>query len=628
MNLPELSVRRPVAATMIMLIIMVLGGVSFTRLGLDFFPDMKFPQVSIITTYPGASSEEIETLITRPLEESTATVSGVRTVKSRSREGLSLIQAEINWGANLDMAAQDIRNMMDIAYDMLPDEVERPMVLKTDFDLMPVLYFGVLSTTGRDLRNMRLLIEDVVEKKIETLPGVASVTVSGGLEREILVEVDRRRLEAHKLSLDDIIRVIRDQNRDIPGGHVIQGTREYVLRTLGRYRSAQEIGDTIVRSENGATVFVRDVAAVSDGHREVRQVSRTNRTDSVVFWVTKESGANTVDVALAVRAEIARLQKILPEDIVIRDVWDTSKIITDSLRQLGTSVRWGGLITVVVMFLFLWNLRSTFTLMISIPFALITTFICIYAAGYTLNLITLSGLGLGVGMIVDNSIVVLENIFRRFEAGENRREAAAKGASEVCGAIVSSTLTSVVVFVPFLFAGGLAGELTKPLGLTVTAALLASLLIALTLVPMLASLLLPEKAGPQRERFGVMAAVTARYRRIIAFSLGHRFGMAAGAAGAFVLAIALLATAVGTEYMPKLDEIYTTCVVKLAPGTALQETRAFVDRIEAAISARPEFRSMLSLTAGRRHLLFHADNRLSFRRGRAPGRGEPVRQRP
>ena len=594
MNLPELSVRRPVTVTMIILIIMVLGVVSFTRLGLDFFPDLEFPEVLVLTTYEGASPEEMETLITRPLEESVATVSGVTKVKSISREGVSVIQAELNWGSNLDLVAQDIRNMMDITYDRLPDQVDRPLVMKTDFDLMPILYCGVLSTTDRDPRNLRKLIEDRVEKQLETLPGVAAVTLAGGLEREILVEVDRQRLEAHTLSLDDIMRVIRSQNRYIPGGHITQGTQEYVLRTIGKYSRPDQIADTIITVEDGRPVYIRDVATVRDAFKEVRSINRTNKRDSLIFWITKESGANTVRVNDRVKALLDRLEPTLPPDIRIVPVWDTSKIIRDSVRQLGTTVRWGGLICMVVLFAFLMSVRTTLTLAVAIPFALISTFIGIYFAGYTLNLITLSGLALGVGMIVDNSVVVLENIFRRLQGGEDRMTAARKGATEVLTAITASTLTSVIVFVPFLFATGLAGEMTKPMGLTVTFALFASLLVAVTIVPMLASRFL--RAGTTKRQQPMLQFLSRVYRPVISFSLRHRLLMVVVMLTSFALSIGITATGLRKEYMPKLDEIYTTCVMKMAPGSSLKETYKYVSQVEDAIMAQPEFRSMISLT--------------------------------
>ncbi len=593
MNLPEFSVNKPVTITMIILIMMVLGIVSFVRLGLDFFPDLQFPEVAVITTYPGASPEEIETLITRPLEESVSTVSGVVSVKSNSREGLSVIQARMRWGSNLDLVAQDIRNMMDITYDFLPDHVERPLVMKSNIDLMPILYFGVTSKTDRNLRNLRKLVEDQIEKRLENLEGVASVTVAGGLEREILVEVDRKRLETHNLSLEDITRIIRLQNQDIPGGHIIRGPVEYVLRTVGRFNSPQDISDTIIKMDGNKPLYIKDVANVRDAHKEVRNISKTNMHDSVVFWVTKESGANTVRVADTVLGEIDNLHASLPPDVEIINVWDTSKIIRDSISQLGLTVRWGGVIIVFVLFLFLWNISATFTLIVSIPFAVITTFVGIYFAGYTLNLITLSGIALGVGMIVDNSIVVLENIFRHREMGEGRIAAAKKAAKEVSMPIIASTLTSVIVFVPLVFAEGVTGEFTKPLGLTVTFALFASLLVALTIIPMLSSQILVSNKPTERKRF--FPVIAENYKKVISFSLNHRGSMVVLSCAVFVLSI-FMAGFVNKEYMPKLDEIYTTCVIKLSPGSSLEESYKFVSKVEKTIYEQPEFRSYISLT--------------------------------
>ena len=298
---------------------------------------------------------------------------------------------------------------------------------------------------------------------------------------------DRNKLKAHNLTINDLIYTIREQNRDIPGGHLIKGTEEFLVRTTGKYENVQQIADTIVTVENGFPVYVRDVASVEDSHEEIRHYAKANMQDAVIMWVTKESGANTVRVVDTVTRELEKIKTILPPDIGILNVWDTSKLIRDSVERLRETAFWGGGIAFLVLLLFLWNIRTTLTLAISIPFAIITTFIALYFAGYTLNLITLSGLALSIGMILDNSIVVLENIFRHLQEGKERKEAARLGASEVTMAITASTLTSVIVFLPMVFASGITGQFAKPLGVTVTFALFASLLIALTMVPMIAS---------------------------------------------------------------------------------------------------------------------------------------------
>lgn len=594
MSLPSLSIRRPITATMMILIIVVLGIVALTRIGIDFFPDIQFPEISIITTYPGAASHEIETIVTRPLEEAVSTVEGVKKVKSTSQEGVSIVRVEFNWGTNLDTAAQDVRNMMELAVDTIPDEVDRPLVLKADIDLMPILYFGMYSTTGRDLRNLRKLIEDNVEKRVENLPGVASVTVAGGLEREILVNADRDKLKAYNLSINDIIQTIEQQNRDIPGGHLVRGTEEYIVRTTGKYQNIEQIARSIVRVDDGVPIYVKDVANVVDSHKELRHYSKTNMKDSVIMWVTKESGANTVEVVETVLTELENIKTILPADVSILNVWDTSKIISDSVARLRETAFWGGIITFLVLLFFLRNLRSTLILAISIPFSIITTFIALYFTHYTLNIITLSGLALGVGMIVDNSIVVLENIFRHVQEGKERREAALQGASEVSMAIVASTLTSVIVFLPMVFATGITGQFAKPLGVTVTLTLLASLLIALTMVPMIASRFLKIKSTAQEKTF--ITVLKERYRGILERSLHHRWVAVTTGLSLFIASLFIISSFVGGEVLPKLDEIYTSGIIKMAPGTALDETYSFVRKVEEAIMEEPDFRSIISLT--------------------------------
>jgi HAE1 family hydrophobic/amphiphilic exporter-1 len=579
---------------MMILIIMVLGFVALSRIGIDFFPDLQFPEVSILTTYPGAASHEMETIVTRPLEEAVSAVEGIKKLKSRSQEGISIIQVEFMWGTDLAAAAQDIRNMMEQPFDMMPDEVDRPLVLKSDMDLLPILYYGLYSATDRDQRNLRKLIKDTVEKRLENLPGVASVTISGGLEREILVNVDRSRLKAYNLTIDDLIQTIREQNRDIPGGYLIKGTEEFIVRTTGKYQNVQQIADTIVKMEDGVPVYVKDLATVEDSHEEVRYYAKTNMRDSVVMWVTKESGANTVEVATTVIKEMEKLKNILPSDIRFLNVWDTSKLIGDSVNRLRETALWGGTIAFLVLLAFLWNLRTTLTLAISIPFAIITTFIAIYFAGYTLNIITLSGLALSIGMILDNSIVVLENIFRHLQEGKERKEAARIGSTEVSMAITASTLTSVIVFLPMVFATGITGQFAKPLGVTVTLALFASLLIALTMVPMIASRFLKVTGGNREGRF--LTRIKSNYKILLGKSLHHRWLTVSAGVLLFIMSLFIFSLFIGGEVLPKLDEIYTSGVVKLAPGLSLDETYNFVSKVEKAIMDEPEFRSIISLT--------------------------------
>jgi len=593
-NLPEISIRRPITTTMMILIIMVLGFVALFRIGIDFFPNIEFPTITIFTTYPGVASHEVETIVTRPLEEAVSGVEGLKKIKSISREGISMIVSEFRWGTDLSTAAQDARNLMEQTLDFMPDDVERPKTNKTDFDMMPILYYGVYSTTNRNLRNLRKMVEDIVEKRLENLPGVASVSVQGGLKREILVNAERSKLKAQNLTINDLIQTLRDQNREIPGGHLVKGTKEFVVRTTGKYKTVQEISDTVIKTNNGIPVYLKHVAKVVDGHKELRNYGKTNMNDSVIMWLTKESGANTVEVVDIVNREFEKIKKILPPDVRILNVWDTSKLIRDSVERLRETAVWGGSIAFLVLLLFLWNVRTTLTLALSIPFAIISTFIGIYFAGYTLNIITLSGLALSVGMILDNSIVVLENIFRHIQEGKDRKEAARVGATEVSMAITASTLTSVIVFLPMVFSSGITGQFAKPLGLTVTFALFASLFISLTIVPMIASRFLKANKMKKQNRF--FLSIQSVYKNLLEKSLRHRLMTIGAGISLFVMSLFIFAFFIGGEVLPKLDEIYTSGLVRMEPGTSLEETYKFVQQIEKVVMEEPEFRSIISMT--------------------------------
>jgi HAE1 family hydrophobic/amphiphilic exporter-1 len=591
MKLPEFAVNRPVTTFMTFLIIVIISVISVKRIAVDMFPDVDFPVVLIIAEYPGVAPEEIETLITEHIEEQVAVVDGVRKIKASSLEGLSMFMVEFEWGTNLDIAAQNIRNRIDIALSALPDDIERPLVIKWDMDMLPVVYYGVISKTGRDLRNLKKLLEDMVEKRLESLPGVASVSIMGGREREIVIEIDRDRLNAHKLPILEVINRINAQNVDIPGGHITRGGNELVIRTIGKYKNLDEIRDTILIIENGQPVYVKDVANVWDGYKEIRNYARTNRVPSALFMVNKEPGANTIRVANEVKRELKRIEKTLPSDIEVIRNYDTSSLIKTSVSQLRESAIWGALFAIGVIYLFLFNFISTFTLALTIFFSVTATFIPIYFFGYTINMMTLSGLALAIGMIVDDSIVVLENIFRHMQEGKERREAAIIGTAEVGMAVTTSTLTTIVVFLPMALATGLFGIIIRPLGLTVIFAMLASLLVALTLVPMLISRTF--RTIPEKKEDRIFPYIRENYRSLISWTLGHRFVTIFSAVLIFVLSIYFL-TFVGTEFIPKLDEEAYTGVIKLTSGTSLEKTNNFVYEIEKEIMNQQELDSVIS----------------------------------
>jgi len=488
MKIPEFSVNRKVTTAMLAMILVVLGSLAFTRLGLDLFPDLEFPTVSVITIYSGASSEDIENTVTRPLEQVINSVNRVKKVNSITSEGYSVIMVEFEWGTNLDFAAQDIRDQIGLYESYLPDDVGDPLVVKFSFAMWPVLFGGI--TADRPTVELKDMIEDEVAPRLERIDGVASVQVYSTEVREILVNIDRGGLESRNLSLDQVLVALRMENLNLPAGHVIERHTDILVRTIGEFESIDDIRNTIVgATQTGQPIYMSDVAEVNDGLKETRYISRIQKEKGVIYMVSKRSGANTVITAEAVKKELARIQETLPPDVQFFPFMDQSDMIQQVIRRTGNNALVGGILAIFFIFIFLRNWRPTLTIGLAIPLSIITTFIALYAAGYTLNLLTMGGLALGVGMLVDNAVVVIENIFRHIEEGEEKNEAAKKGASEVGMAITASTLTTIAVFFPMIFAQGVTGKLTRGLALAIAFSLFASLFVALTIVPLVASLL-------------------------------------------------------------------------------------------------------------------------------------------
>ncbi len=593
MRIADFSVDHPVPVAVAYIVLFVMGMLALTRIGLDMFPDTDYPVVAIMARYRGVAPEEMEKLVTEHLEAAAASVDGVRKVKAVSLQGECAIMVEFDWEADLNVGAQDVRNQIELALDFLPREVDRPVVLKFDMDLLPVAYYGIYSTGGRDLRTLRKFIKDAVGKRMTSLPGVASAVVQGGLEREILIEVDRDRLKSCNVSLEQVSAALKSQNIDFPGGYMDVGRNEFIVRTKGKYTSLQDIENTIIRVQEGRAVYIKDVASVKDTYQEVRSYSRTDGFDSVLLTVAKEPGANTVQVVDRIKGEMERIKKVLPPDIKMVHVYDTSRLIRGALEHLAYSSFWGFFFSAAVIYVFLLSMKTTFTMMLSMVFSVVATFIVIYFFGDTMNVMTLSGIALSIGHIVDNAIVVVENIIRRIEGGEEPTSAAKTGTGEVLLAISASTLTSVIVFLPMALSSGATGILTRSLGITVVFSMLASLIVAITLVPPLGA---REFRGVEKKKYShhFFDKIKAWYGRMIASVLDHRGKAILGALGLFLLSLVLMRF-LGTEYIPKLDESDGTAVIKLEPGLSLKDTDSFMKDMEKVVSSQPEHVSMLSM---------------------------------
>ena len=488
MFLSNASIRRPVAMSMGVLSLVVLGLFSYFGLPVDLMPDVEFPVITVRTIYPGAGPSEIETLIAEPIEEELTSIAGVKHVTSTSMEAISIVAVEFDIGTDVDVAAMDVKDKVEGIRPFLPEDIEPPTVQKFDLRALPIMDLAVSSV--RPLEEIYEITDDLIKQRLSSVAGLASVEIVGGKEREIVVGLRRDRLGAYGLSIMDIIQRIAQENLEIPGGRIVEDRREYSLRLAGRFLSVREIEDLQFMVSNVGIVRLTDLADVVDTFEEQRELARFNGRPSVGVSLIKRPDANTVRVADLVHRELRRLKRILPEDVHIDIASDRSLFVRQAVEDVISNLLIGILLTAGVLYLFLHTWRGTLIAAVSMPASIIATFILIRFAGFTINFITLMGLAISVGVLVTNSIVVLENVQRYANTGQAPRSAAEIGTSEVAVAVLAATLTNVVVFMPIAFMAGLVGQFFRQFGLTVTFATLFSLLVSFTLTPMLASKLI------------------------------------------------------------------------------------------------------------------------------------------
>ena len=603
MKIAELTVRRPLATAMGVLIVLVLGAVSLGRLPIDLLPKMSYPMAVVVTSYEGAGPQEVEQLVTKSIESVMGTVSNVKKLSSSTSSGSSMVMVEFAWGTDMDFAALQMREKLDLVKAALPKDVGAPMVIQADPSMMPIMQ---LSLSGNDdLVSLKKTTDEIVKKHLERIDGVASVSVTGGRDRVIMIEANPFRLQAHNLAFSNLEQALSANNMNLPGGVIPIAGKELMVRTTGEFKSVDEIANTLIPTPTGGMVRLGDVASVEDGFMEEKQISTTSGRPSVGIAIQKQSTANTVQVSRKVRKELAKLESELPAGVKLATVMDQAEYIEESIGNVASSAGLGAILAILVLYFFLKSLRPTLVIAAAIPISIVATFVLMYFNKLSLNLMSLGGLALGVGMLVDNAIVVLENIFRFRELGRGPEEAAVEGASEVGAAITASTLTTIAVFLPIVFIQGLVSELFKQLALTVTFSLVASLIVALTLVPALASKLL--RRGVQaktdttedekeqllqiqsnaKEGKDLQSKLNSRYMPILKWCLGHRKLVAWVAIGAFVVSAFLLGT-VGSSFMPATDEGAFSISVSLPHGTELTQTQEAVERIESTVSKRPE----------------------------------------
>ncbi|MFA6471099.1 MAG: efflux RND transporter permease subunit [Candidatus Latescibacterota bacterium] len=606
MNIAEGAVKRPILTFIIFLTVVTLGMVSFSQLSIDLMPEVTYPTISVITTYENVGPEEMEEMITRPIEESLASVQGVQEMTSTSVEGRSQVRVSFTWGSDLDSAANDIRDRIDRIMGRLPEDITRPMIRKFDVSMMPIVNLGVSSSMNP--RDLRQFVEDEVIYRLERVPGVAAATARGGLLREIHVELHSDKVKALGLSTDSILSSLNSENSNIPAGLYQKGNLDVLVRTQGEFQSLDEIRNTVIAIKGGAPIRVMDVADVIDSWQEVRSYDRIDGQPGLRVSVNKQSGTNTVKVAKAIQEEVARINRDLPQ-IQITSTMDTSIYIQRSIANLGEAAIEGGILAIIILFLFLRNISTTAIVAIAIPISIIATFGLMYFGGFTLNIMTLGGLSLGVGMLMDNSIVVLENIYRHRESGLSPVKAALTGTSEVWSAIMAGTLTHIVVFFPVVFMQGISGIMFKQMAYVVSFSMICSLVVATTLVPMLSSKFVKYKAPDKIKNAGGLQKVYAMseqtfnrieqsYGRALRWALENK-KMVLISCGAMFLVSLFLVRFVGVELMPQADESEVTVNLEMAVGTRPDVINKVTTIAEDIISKNvPEKRVIVTRVGG------------------------------
>ena len=612
MLITRAAIKRGVTFMMIYIVAILFGLFSLGRLRIDLWPKLDFPVIAVITQYTGVGPFDIETTVTRPMEETVASVQNVKTVNSTTRQGLSLILLEFEWGTDMNQAEIDVRNALDWVEDYLPADVTDPLVFAFDPSMQPISFMAVGSKI-HGLAELRRISELELEPRIERIPGVASASTSGGLEREISVLVDPARMKAHHISIQQVESALQMNNLQLPSGWIDDPYREYTIQAAGEYASIEEIENTGVAVMGDAIIRIKDVANVVDGFVEQRQRVFTNGNPAVILIVQKQSDANTLNVSREMNRRFPKILSEVPKGVELEVIWEQAEFISKSMSNLGWTAIQAIILAFLVLLFFLRNFRSAVIVALSIPISMIVTFAVMDQAGLTLNMISMAGLALAVGLLVDNSIVVLESIFRHRELGEEARKGADIGTTEVAMAITASTLTTISVFVPVLFVPGLAGEMFNDMVVTICFSLAVSLVVALTLVPLLASrfLKITEKtAGTEgssiSDRIGLfIQSLQNQYVKVLEWSIHNRGRVILVTIIIFVLSIILLTTR-GGEFLPESDQGFVQMALDRSAGVSLDAMEKSIDRLYEIVEERVPETEMVYTNFGQGEGVFAA----------------------
>src|SRR5436190_80455 len=622
--LAEVCVKRPVFATMLVMSLVVVGAFSFFSLGVDLFPKIDFPTITVTVANPGSAPQEIETEITDKIEEAVNTISGIDELRSSSIEGVSQVFVQFVLEKDVNVAAQEVENRVQTVIPKLPETAKQPTVQKLDTDAAPVLRISVSAPTS--LREVTETAKHKIKERIESINGVGQITIIGGQERQINIWVDPDKLRSYNVTPAEVSTALKIQNQEFPSGRLDEGQKETSVRTVGKIAKPEEFDDVVVATRGTYQVRVKDLGYTEDGGEEIRSEARLNGQPAVTLIVSKQSGQNTVAVAREIKSRLKEIEPTLPKGYQMRIIGDNSLFIENSLRSIEEHLVLGSILASIVVFLFLWNIRTTFIAALAIPTSIISTFALVYAMGYTLNQITMLALTLMVGIVIDDAIVVLENIYRFVdEKGMNPFQAAIDATREIGPAVMATTLSLMAVFVPIGFMQGIVGKFMSSFGLTASFAVAVSLIVSFTLTPMLAARLIkPKKTKPRSDLdevkgdgqvlehgeadshyTGWFRHVDSAYTWLLQFSMAHRWVIMTLVVLVF-LSIIPLFMLVGKNFLPIDDQSQFEVSIRTPEGTSLGATAQVFERVATEIRKIPGVTDTLSTVGGGQQLVVNS----------------------
>lgn len=603
MSIYSSSVNRPVTTILVFIGAMVIGLYSLTRLPVDLYPEMELPFIAVYSMYPGASASDIESNVTRPLEDAVNSVTNLKEMTSSTSDGIAVLLLNFEYGTNLDEASNDVRSSLSFIENYLPEGCEKPTIMKFNSSMMPIVYYSI--TADESYQGLEKILDEKIVNPLNRIEGVGAVSLAGVPGRKVYIDVDPRKMEAYNLTIEQIGNILRAENMNLPAGYLEMGKTDYPLRIQGEFPESDVLKDIVVTSVNGQSIFLKDVAEVRDTIRETKLDTRLNGAKGMSMYIQKQSGGNTVKVTKEVEEALAELAKNLPPDVQIQKLFDSATFIKDSISNLTETLMYAGIFVILVVLFFLGRWRATLIVIVTIPISLLVAFIYLFITGESINIISLTSLSIAIGMVVDDAIVVLENITKHVERGSRPREAAIYATNEVWLAVLVATLTVVAVFFPLTFVTGLTGVLFKQLGMIVTITIITSVIAAITLTPTMSALLLKwypikENAsfwtydGSIRKALDWLDGI---YEKLLRWALHHKRLVVISAFIIF-LGSMLLLKFIDTEFFPEADESRITATVELQTGTRVEETVRVADRITSLLQEKYPEITLISSSAG------------------------------